>query len=104
MVNLLIINLIKLNRICIGNVTIITSDNLVLTGSIFKNEVQVEGDPFILLTLTEPPLLIPGNAGPGVTLPFYEVGDTVKVNLANIVSIGPDNSGANNDLGLLSNK
>lgn len=89
------------NKICIGNVTVITSDNLVLTGSILKNEVHVEGDPFILLTLTEPLLLIPGNAGPGAFLPFYEVGDTVKINLENIVSIGPDNT---NDLCLQKNK
>lgn len=86
------INKSDLNKICIGNVTIITSDNLVLTGSITKKEVPVDGNPFILLTLTEPLLLIPGNAGPGAFLPFYEIGDTVKINLENIVSIGPDNT------------
>ncbi|MFX4262075.1 hypothetical protein ACOBQJ_07720 [Pelotomaculum propionicicum] len=89
------INMSDLNKICIGNVTVITSDNLVLTGSILRNEVKVDCNPFILLTLTEPLFLIPGNAGPAAFLPFYEVGDTVKINLENIVSIGPDNT---NDL------
>jgi hypothetical protein len=88
----IMINKSDLNKICIGNVTVITSDSLTLTGNITKKEVPVDGNPFILLTLTEPLLLIPGNAGAAAFLPFYDVGDTVKINLENIVSIGPDNT------------
>lgn len=79
--------------------TILMADSLALTGNIqckkkcdrgifHHDEDDVE---FVTIELTSPPLLVPGNAGPGQVLPFYIVGDRVRVNVGQIVSVGPSN-------------
>jgi hypothetical protein len=71
--------------LCVGTVTVITSDSLVLTGQIKWNRWE----EFITITLTEPLLIIPGAAGPAPVQPFYVVGDTVRINEDLIVTVGP---------------
>lgn len=95
------------NDLCIGNVTIITSNNLVLTGRVIRDKddsnrhgighTQPAVQPgkndddfnFIRLTLTAPVLFIPATGGPAVEQPFYVVGDTILINVNQIVTIGP---------------
>lgn len=76
---------------CVGNVTVITTNALVLTGRISNRPTKVDDELFLLFTLTEPLLLVPGNKGPAQELPFYVEGDTVKINEDRIISIGPAN-------------
>jgi len=73
------------NELCLGTVTVITSDNLVLTGQFNKND----NEEFITIKLTVPLLKIPGAAGPAPVQPFYVVGDTVRINEDLVVTIGP---------------
>lgn len=79
--------------------TIITANSLVLTGNIVckptcdrgifhHDEDKVE---FVTVELTSPLLLIPGNAGAASVQPFYIVGDRVRVNVDQIVDVGPSN-------------
>lgn len=95
---------IDFDEFCVGTVTIITTDVLIITGSIkddrhdhdddsIKTENKViveEKDEFITVTLTVPVLKIPGNATfPGLAQTFFNVGDTIRINVANIVTVGP---------------
>lgn len=75
---------IEFKEFCVGTVTVITADSLVITGL-----VQWDDEEFITIKLTSPLLIIPGNAGPAPVQPFYAVGDTVRVNENQIVTIGP---------------
>ncbi|OPX88848.1 MAG: hypothetical protein A4E53_01808 [Pelotomaculum sp. PtaB.Bin104] len=79
------------NEICVGNVTVLMANQLVLTGRISRHPVKVDDEDFFVLTLTAPLLIEPGNKGPAPELPFYVVGDTVKINEDNVISIGPAN-------------
>lgn len=115
----------KLPDLCIGTVTVITSNNLILTGIINLNknnnmngnkncevkpnpnciqnyEVKTNSDKFyvhevepkdeeefITLTLNEPLLVIPGSGTTALVQPFYVSGDTIRINLDQIETIGP---------------
>lgn len=79
----------KIDEFCFGIVTIITSNNLVLTGRVKSDTVEVDGAVFIRLTLTAPVLFIPATGGPAVEQPFYMVGDIVLINVDQIVTVGP---------------
>ncbi|CQR70326.1 hypothetical protein SOV_38610 [Sporomusa ovata DSM 2662] len=110
--------------LCVGTVTIITTNRLVLTGTILKSDgdrptendnddssgnrkdksslleltivgpVEVENEAeFITLRLTDPVLRIPGNAtAPGPIEIYYEVGDTIRISVAEIVTVGPSHT------------
>lgn len=89
--------------LCVGNITIITSNNLVLTGQPIDDERLTETgkpsdeaavrwdttDGFITLKLSSPPLIIPGSGDPAVTQPFYAEGDRVRIKVTQIVTVGP---------------
>lgn len=98
---------------CIGAVTILTEDRVVFQGQIIKNRdeerkhdyyppqinVQVDnGNEFILLELNCDASIIRDNANlETIDPPLYQAGDIIRVNIANIVSVGP--SGGCNDKG-----
>ena len=65
------------NEFCLGTVTVITSDSLVLTGQFNKND----NEEFITIKLTAPLLIIPGAAGPAQVQPFYVVGDLSLIHI-----------------------
>lgn len=99
---------------CFGNVTIITIDLQVITGTIVchrteddgvvlnstKLEAQTaaehcdhdeDGPDFVTVELTAPLLKIPGGGGPAIVQPFFVVGDVIRINLNQIVTVGPVN-------------
>lgn len=85
----------KKNFFCVGNVTIITNNNLIFTGRLvndgdtddcFKRVDEIE---FLTLTLTAPLLAQPGSGDPAQIQPYYVPGDTVKIGVNNIETIGP---------------
>lgn len=89
--------------LCVGNITIITSNNLVLTGQLIDDERPTKAgtpgdeaavrcddtDRFITLKLSSPLLIIPGNGGEAQEQPFYVEGDRVRIKIAQIVTVGP---------------
>lgn len=85
----------KKNFFCVGNVTVITSNNLIFTGQLssdgdpddhFKRDDEVD---FLTIRLTAPLLAQPGSGDPAQIQPFYVPGDTVKLNVGQIETIGP---------------
>ena len=110
--------------LCVGTVTIITTNRLVLTGTIRNSDgdrpsendnddsignrkdknslleltivgsVEVESvAEFITLLLTDSVIKIPGNAtAPGPIQTYYEVGDTIRIGVAEIVTVGPSHT------------
>ena len=68
----------------VAEVTVITSNNLVITGLIKQNNCQ-----FINLKLTGPILAIPDSGLGAQIQPFHVIGDIVRISLDEIVSIGP---------------
>jgi hypothetical protein len=81
---------------CVGIVTVITANSLVLTGRLQndnngkdKDHDGKDKEEFVTLTLTAPVLKIPGNAGPAPEQPFYAVGDVIRINEEEIVAVGP---------------
>lgn len=85
----------KKHFFCVGNVTIISKNNLIFTGRLvndedmdgcFKRKDKIE---FLTLTLTAPLLAQPGSGGPAQIQPYYVSGDTVKIGVSNIETIGP---------------
>lgn len=89
----------KSNELCVRTVTVITCNNLVITGHIKRDNKRDdrhdhEAKPkdegkFITIKLTTPLLVIPGSGGSAQVQPFYAVGDTVRINEDQIVTIGP---------------
>jgi len=110
--------------LCVGTVTIITTNRLVLTGTIRNSDgerptendnddgignrkdknslleltivgpVEVENEAeFITLRLTAPVIKIPGNAtAPGPIQTYYTVGDDIRIDVAEIVTVGPSHT------------
>lgn len=85
----------KKHFFCVGIVTIITNNNLIFTGRLvndgdmdgcFKRKDEIE---FLTLTLTAPLLAQPGSGDPAQIQPYYVPGDTVKIGVSNIETIGP---------------
>ena len=82
----------ELDAFCVGIVTIIMVNRFVLTGRINKDKAEIEEEEFTTLTLTAPVLKIPGNAGPAPEQPFYVVGDVIRINEDEIVTVGPSHA------------
>jgi hypothetical protein len=93
---------------CLGTVTILTDDLVVFQGQIkhekrhhdeqpiiVKNEIVGEDEEFIELRLECVPVLltITGNAVRFVELEIYRVNDVVRINVEQIISIGPSSVG-----------
>lgn len=85
----------KKNFFCVGNVTVITTNNLIFTGNLasdgdlddcFKRDDEIE---FLTIRLTAPLLAQPGSGDPAQIQPYYVPGDTVKLNVGQIETIGP---------------
>jgi hypothetical protein len=91
---------------CLGAVTIVTVDRIVFQGQIRQDDcdrhhqdsppeinVYVENEvEFILLELRCDPALIRDNANIEEIEPsLFEEGDVIRINLADIVAIGPSN-------------
>jgi len=87
------------NEFCVGTVTVITSNDLVITGLIKRDKDQTDcydhetkhkdKEKFVTFTLTEPLLAIPGSGLPAQVQPFYVSGDIIRINLAQIETVGP---------------
>lgn len=92
---------------CVGTVTVLTVDRVVFQGQLIKDrdeerkhddfephiEVDVENEnEFITLELDCDVAVIRenGNIDP-TNPPLFEEGDVVRINLANIIAIGPSN-------------
>lgn len=104
--------------LCVGTVTVVTANDLILIGRILRDDnssprgskdgngirhednlaqsveigdtVEVEFDPeFITLKLTEPLFALPGSGDPPVEQPYYEDGDIIQINVAEIVTVSP---------------
>ncbi len=91
---------------CVGAVTILTVDRIVFQGQIKHDDcdrhhqdtppeinIYVENEvEFILLELRCDPALIRDNANIQEIEPLlFEAGDVIRINLADIVAIGPSN-------------
>ena len=89
------------NEFCVGTVTVITSNNLVITGLIKRDKDQCDcndqttkpkdEEEFVTFTLTKPLLAIPGSGITAPVQPFYVIGDTIRINVAQIETVGPTN-------------
>lgn len=94
---------------CVGTITVLTVDRVVFQGQLIKEhdeerkhddfppkievEVEVENEnEFITLELACDVAIIRDNADIEETdPPLFEEGDVVRINVANIVAIGPSN-------------
>lgn len=82
-----------LDTFCVGLVTVIMDNNFVFTGRVSKERSEAGGEEFITMRLTSPPLIIPGNAmSPAPTQPPYQSGDVIRLNVDEVVTVGPANS------------
>lgn len=99
---------IDFDESCLGIVNIVTSNDLLLTGTLvgkcndrnthdhccpkeiqIETEVEIEEEEFITIRLTQDLLAIPGSAGSPVSNPYYMTGDTVRINVDFISTISP---------------
>jgi hypothetical protein len=91
---------------CVGAVTILTVDRIIFQGQIKKDDCErhhqdtppqinvfVENEvEFILLELRCDPAIIRDNANIQEIEPsLFEEGDVIRINLADIIAIGPSN-------------
>jgi hypothetical protein len=85
------------SEFCLGTVTVITSNNLVITGMIKPNcddchdhgRKSKDEDEFVTFTLTAPLLAIPGSGLAALVQPFYVIGDTIRLNINQVETVGP---------------
>lgn len=80
---------------CVGAVTILTEDRFLFQGQLKKGRHQKSDEDeteFVVLVLACEPALVRDNAQIQIiSSPLFEIGDTIRINVDEIIAIGPSN-------------